>query len=64
MNTIIEKLRNEGYPYKILGNDNYPAVLCDIQSLTDGDHEAIYRYPGGQAVHSLSDMKHFTIIEQ
>lgn len=63
MNTIIEKLRKKGYPYKILGNDNYPATLYGIQPLTNGDYIAIYRYPRGQAIHSLSDMKHFTIIE-
>lgn len=27
MNAIIEKMRNDGYPYKIKGNGGYTAVL-------------------------------------
>ena len=64
MNRIIEKMRKDGYPYKIKGNDGYTAVLTDIQPLLDGDYMAIYRYPGGDCCHGLGDMKYFEVIEQ
>lgn len=61
---LIEKMRKAGYPYKIKGNSGYEATLYGIQSLLDGDYEAIYRYPGGVCCHSLEDIKYFEIIEQ
>ncbi len=61
----IEKLRKEGYPYKIKGNGGYTAVLSGIQPLLDGEYEAIYRYPGGECVHHISEIKaYFEVIEQ
>ena len=59
----IKFLRSKGYPYKIKGNDGYVAVLCDIQPLLDGDYEAVYRYPGGDAVHDLDAVKGFEVVE-
>ncbi len=65
MKDIIEKLRKDGYPYRIKGNGGYTAVLCGIQPLLDGEYEAIYRYPGGECVHDLSEIKaYFEVIEQ
>ena len=62
--SAVEQLRKEGYPLKIIGNDGYKATLYDIQPLTEGEHEAIYRYPGGECCHSLTDIAHFEVIEQ
>lgn len=65
MNAAIEKMRKDGYPYKIRGNDGYPATLYNTQPLNDGDYIAIYRYPGGECCHDLEEIKrHFEIIEQ
>ena len=65
MKPAVEKLRKEGYPFRIKGNGGYEAVLYGIQSLLDGDYEAIYLYPGGQCVHDLSEIKEcFEVIEQ
>lgn len=65
MNEIIEKMRKDGYPYKIKGNCGYTAVLYDIQLLFDGDYMAIYRYPGGVCCHDLLQIQmHFEVIEQ
>lgn len=61
---LIEKMRKDGYPYKIKGNGDYTAVLYGIQPLLGRDYEAIYRYPGGECCHSLEDIKHFEIIEK
>ena len=62
---VIEKMRADGYPYKIKGNDGYEAVLCDIQPLFGGDYMAVYRYPGGKCCHDLNEIAwHFEIIEQ
>ena len=61
---VIEKLRADGYPFKIKGNDGYEATLVGIQPLIDGEYEAIYRYEGGDCVHHLSDIPFFEIIEQ
>lgn len=47
-NKIIEKMRKDGYPYKIVGNGGYKATLSGIQPLSGGDYMAIYRYPGGE----------------
>lgn len=65
MNEIIEKMRKDGYPYKIKGNNGYTAVLYDMQPLSDGDYMAIYRYPGGECCHDLLEIReHFVVIEQ
>lgn len=65
MNKVIKKMRNDGYPYKIKGNDGYTAVLCDIQPPFDGDYTAIYRYPGGGCCHDLLEIQmYFEVIEQ
>lgn len=61
---LIEKMRKDGYPYKIKGNGGYNAVLYDIQPLSGHDYMAIYRYPGGIAVMGLEDVKRFEIIEK
>ena len=60
---LIEKMRKDGYPYKIKGNGGYTAVLYDIQPLSGRDYMAIYRYPGGACCHGLEDVKSFEIIE-
>lgn len=57
MNVIIEKMRDDGYPYKIKGNGGYTAVLCDMQPLNDGDYMAIYRFPGGECCHGLLEIQ-------
>lgn len=65
MNAIIEKMRKDGYPYKIIGNGGYKAVLCDIQPLFGNDYMAIYRYPGGDCCHGLEEIRNcFEVIEQ
>ncbi len=65
MNAIIEKMRKDGYPYKIKGNGGYNAVLYGIQPLNYGDYMAIYRYPGGPCCHGLEEIKrYFEVIEQ
>ncbi|MCR5788647.1 MAG: hypothetical protein K6G83_02050, partial [Lachnospiraceae bacterium] len=64
--SIIESLRKEGYPLRIKGNDGYEAYLVDVQPLI-GDHAAIYRYPGGDCVHSLWEIRSgrgFEILEE
>ena len=37
MNKAVEKMRKDGYPYKIKGNGGYIAVLYDIQPLSGRD---------------------------
>lgn len=65
MSAIIEKMRKDGYPYKIKGNGGYTAVLCDIQPLLGNDYMAIYRYPGGECCHGLEEIKRcFEVIER
>lgn len=57
---IIKKMRNDGYPLKIKGNDGIEATLCNIQPLSGKDYMAIYRYPGGECCHSLEEIRaHF-----
>lgn len=64
MNKIIKQLREAGYPFKIIGNDGYPATLVGIQRLNDGDFEAVYRYPGGDCCHDLQEIqKYFKVVE-
>ena len=41
MNAAIEKMRKDGYPYKIRRNDGHPATLYNTQPLNDGDNIAI-----------------------
>ena len=56
-NKIIEKMRKDGYPYKIVG-------MAAIKPLFP-DYMAIYRYPGGECCHCLEEIKAcFTVIEQ
>ena len=64
MNAIIERMRKDGYPYKIKGNDGHPATLYDMQPLNDGDYMAVYRYPRGECCHDLDAVKGFEVIEQ
>lgn len=61
---LIEKMRKDGYHYKIKGNGGYTAVLYDIQPLSGHDYMAIYRYPGGVYCHELEDVKKFEVIEK
>lgn len=61
---LIEKMRKDGYPYRIKGNGGLEAILYGMQSLLGGEYEAIYRYPGGECCHILEDIKYFEIIEQ
>lgn len=62
---LIEKMRKDGYPYRIKGNGGFEAILYDVQPLLDGEYEAIYRYPGGECCHDLAEIKKFfEIIEQ
>lgn len=66
MNEIVESLRREGYPLRIRGNDGYTATLVGIQPLI-GEHAAIYRYPGGDCVHSLWEIRSargFEVLEE
>lgn len=61
----IRRLLKDGYPWKIKGNGGYTAHLVDQQRLTGHDYCAIYRYPGGDCVHSLWEIKkYFTVLEQ
>lgn len=62
----VEYLRSKGYPLRIKGNDGYPATLVGIQPLTDGDYEALYRYPGGICAHDLDSIysSGFEVIKQ
>lgn len=65
MNAIIERMRNDGYPYKMKGNDGYTAVLYDMKPLNGGDYMAIYRYPNGECCHSLLKIQMYCeVIEQ
>lgn len=65
MTKTIEEMRKDGYPYKIIGNDGYPATLVDCQPLNDGDYIAVYRYPGGDACHDLESIRSFfKVVEQ
>ena len=65
MNEIIKKMRDDGYPYKIKGNDGHTAVLYDMQPLLGGEYMAIYRYPRGERCHDLLEIQmHFEVIEQ
>ncbi len=65
MNKMIEKMRKDGYPYKIKGNGGHTAVLYDMQPLFGGDYMAIYRYPRGECCHDLLDIQdYFEIMEQ
>lgn len=62
---LIEKMRKDGYPYRINGNVGYNAVLYDMQSLCGSDYMAIYSYPGGKCCHDLQEIKQcFEVIEQ
>lgn len=47
---LIEKMRKDGYPYKIKGNGRYTAVLYDIQPLFGRDYMAIYLILAGSVV--------------
>ena len=61
----IRRLLKDGYPYKIIGNGGYEAVLVDTQRLVNHEYCGIYRYPGGTACHDLESIKsYFTVLEQ
>ena len=61
----IRRPLKDGYPWKIIGNDGYAAVLVGVQALVDHDYCAVYRYPGGDCCHSLWDIeKHCSVLEQ
>ena len=61
--TTVEILRDAGYPLRIIGNGGYKATLRGVQPLIGG-YAAIYRYQGGEAVHSLEEiMTYFTVLE-
>ena len=65
MSAIIEKMRKDGYPLKIKGNDGYTGTLVGMQPLFGGDYLAVYRYPGGECCHDLHEIKdHYEAIEQ
>ena len=65
MSAILEKMRYDGYPYKIRGNGGYTAILYDMQPLNGGEYMAIYRYPGGECCHGLLEIQmYFEVIEQ
>lgn len=55
--SAIRRLLRDGYPYKIMGNDGYEAVMVDQQPLADHDYCAVYRYPGGDCCHGLEEIK-------
>ncbi len=57
MESVIEKMRKDGYPYKIKGNDGHIAVLYDMQPLFGGEYAAVYRYPNGECCHDLLDIQ-------
>ena len=60
----IDEMRKDGYPMKIIGNGGYEATLRGCQPLFDGEYMAIYRYAGGEACHSLWEIKkYFKIVE-
>ena len=62
---VIEKMRKDGYPRRIKGNDGFEATLVGLQPLLDGDYMAIYRYPGGDCCHNIDEIKRcFEVIEQ
>ena len=65
MNPIIEKLRKDGYPYRIIGIEGYEGVLCDMQTFSDGEYCAVYRYPGdiGKCCHFLDFVKACSVLE-
>lgn len=64
MNETVEKMRADGWPLKIIGNDGYPATLVDMQPLFDGDYLGIYRYPGGDCCEDLESIKRCcTVVE-
>lgn len=63
--STVEKMRKDGYPRIIIGNDGYRAYLVGMQPLCDGDYMGIYRYPSGECCHDLEEIKRcFDIIEQ
>lgn len=62
--SAVDFLRERGYPKKILGNSGYEAVLKDIQPLIGGDFAAIYRYPRGEVVLGLEDVKRMKVVER
>lgn len=55
----VEELIEMGYPKKIKGNGGYEATLVGVQPLLDGEVAGVYRYPGGDAVHHISEINAF-----
>lgn len=61
----VQKMRENGYPLKIVGNGGYKATLVGCQPLFDGDYMGIYRYPRGECCHDLEEIKYcFEVLEQ
>ena len=63
-NENISRLLKDGYPYEIIGSGGYNAVLVDVQPLPDHEYCAVYKYPGGTKIHSLSAVKSFQVVRQ
>lgn len=62
---VIEKMKKDGYPYKMIGNGGYKATLYDMQPLNGGEYMAVYRYPGGVCCHGLEEINQcFEVIER
>lgn len=51
------------FPKKIIGNDGYEATFVELQPLLDGERAGVYRYPGGEVVHFLEEIKDEDVIE-
>lgn len=65
MSEIVEKMRRDGWPLRIIGNGGYKATLVNMQPLSGGDYMGIYRYPGGDCCMDLETIKRCcTILEK
>lgn len=52
------------FPKKIRGNDGYEATFKELQPLGDGDFAGVYRYPRGESIHFLEEIKEEDTIER
>ena len=60
----VQEMRADGYPLRIRGNGGFEAVLVNCQPLLGGEYEGIYRYPGGDSVHHISEIgRGITVLE-